>query len=183
MSAKLLFTDIAAESPGKGFSPWNTKSFIAFWQVMWVNSSKLKIGRSLSSLPTKCQQWGRQIYLSVGISWEGQLSIKLEIDDPQTSCSIWGKQQIQGTNQSKGEPESSKMDWETSANDLWLIWVWNLSPEQPGDASQCQSLPGNIHSWSSSPRGGTEWLCLKITSGIWMLAVGLQDWICVGEPE
>lgn len=113
-----------------------------FWQVMCMKSSKLKRGRSLSSLPTKCQQWGKQIYLSVRISLEGKLAIKLMIS--KHPAAYVGKQQIQGANQSKEDPEPRQMDWETWVNELWLTGIWHLAPEQPGDASQCLCLPGNI---------------------------------------
>lgn len=139
----------------KPFPPEIQKAFLHFWQVMWVNSSKLKTGRSLSSLPTKCQQWGRQICLSVRISWEGQLSVKLEIDDPQTSCSIWGKQQIQGTAPSKGDPEPSKMGWESWASDLWLIWVWHLSQSSQG-MQPVPEFTWKLHPWSNPHWGQAQ---------------------------
>lgn len=155
----------------KAFPHKIQKAFLHFWQVMGMSSSKLKIGRSLSSLPIKCQQWGRQIYLSVRISLEGQLWIKLEIDDPQT-CSKWGKAADPGGKSAQG---GSKMDCATwNLRNKWSLADVSLT-FVPRAARGCTPEP--VFTWEhpslelSWLRGGTEWLCLKNT---W-IGVGLEN--------
>lgn len=91
--------------------------------MIGISSSEPPIGSSLSLLATKCQKWWSHIYLSVWIGLEGQLSIKLEIDNNQTYYSICEKQlhQIQETDQSAWDTVPSKINWETWVNDLWLV--------------------------------------------------------------
>lgn len=121
-----LYTDSATEREHRRkLFPlkYSEKALLHFWQVIWINSSKLSIGSSLSLLPTKCQKWWNHIYLSIWMWLEGQLSIKLKIDDNQTYYSICEKQlhQIQETDQSKWVTAPSKINWETWVSDLWLL--------------------------------------------------------------
>lgn len=125
------------------FTPEIQKASLHFWQVMWMQTSKLKMGRSLSSLPTKCQQWERQIYLSVRISWEGQLSINLEIDDPQTSCS-----KFRGQISPRGILSQAK--WIEKAEPKISGWFkCDICQQSSQGCIPVPEFTWNIHPWSS----------------------------------